>query len=148
MAERLVALALLVVGGVYLASALPLPLGTMARPGPGFFPIAVGVFALVVGAVWVAIAMRRVPAAAGPAFASASSRGRLLSTAGVLVGFCLLLPWVGYPVAAFLFVAVLLRVLGAGWFTSVGTAVASAAVSYYLFARLLGVPLPPGVLLD
>jgi hypothetical protein len=44
MIERLVALAVLAASGVYLANALPLPQGTAARPGPGFFPLAVGVF--------------------------------------------------------------------------------------------------------
>jgi putative tricarboxylic transport membrane protein len=148
MIERLVALALLLASGVYLANALPLPMGTMARPGPGFYPVAVGVLASVVALVWVAASYRRVPAAAGPTVPDAAARVRVVSTAAVLVMFCAVLPWVGYPVAACLFVVLMLRVLGAGWLAAGATAAAAAGVSYYVFGKLLGVPLPPGALFD
>ena len=61
-----------------------------------------------------------------------------------LAAFCLILPWVGYPLSAFLFVTVVLRRLGSGWPAAVALGVASAAVSHYLFAVLLDVPLPRG----
>jgi len=148
MAERLLAFAVLAASGVYLVNAWPLPQGTAARPGPGFFPMAVGVFGAAVALAWVVSALRRAPATAGGPQAPAEGRGRVVATAGTLVGFCLLLPWTGYPAAAFLFVGLLLRRLGAGWTASVATALASALVSYYLFGVLLGVPLPRGPLLD
>ncbi|MBI4246513.1 MAG: tripartite tricarboxylate transporter TctB family protein [Candidatus Rokubacteria bacterium] len=148
MIERVVALALLAASGVYLANGLPLPRGTAGRPGPGFFPLAVGVFAVVVALAWVALAFRRAPAAAGGTPAPADGRGRVLATAAALAGYCLLLPWIGYPAASLLFVGGLLRGLGAGWTAALAVAVASAAGSYYVFAVLLGVPLPPGALLD
>jgi hypothetical protein len=62
-----------------------------------------------------------------------------------LAGFCLLLPWLGYPACAFLFVTLVLRRLGGGgWPGVVLTAVLSAFLSHYLFGVLLGVPLPRG----
>jgi hypothetical protein len=68
--------------------------------------------------------------------------------ADALLGFCLLLPWLGYLIVSFAFVAVLLRRLGGGgWTGPIAVAVATAAASYYVFAVLLGVPLPPGVVL-
>ena len=46
---------------------------------------------------------------------------------------------------AFAFVGFLLRALGGrGWVVIVMTALLSAVLSYYLFAVLLGVPLPRG----
>jgi hypothetical protein len=59
-----------------------------------------------------------------------------------LVVFCLMLPWIGYPAAAFGFVAVVLRYLGARWTTALLTGVLSSAGSYGIFAVLLDVPLP------
>jgi hypothetical protein len=147
MMERLLALAVLGASGVYLASALPLPRGTAARPGAGLFPVAVGAFGVVVAPAWVVSAFRRAPAAAG-ALAPGEGHGRVAATVVLLVGFCLLLPWTGYPVAAFLFVGLMLRGLGAGRAAAGATALACALASYYLFAVLLGVPLPRGVLLD
>jgi putative tricarboxylic transport membrane protein len=169
MIERLMALAVLAASGVYLINGLPLPQGTAARPGPGFFPLAVGVFGAAVALVWVVTALRRPRRASashaevldvGPDTevldagadgvwrAGASGRGRVGATAVLLVGYCLLLPWAGYPVTGFLFTGLALRGLGAGWTSAIAIALASAVVSYYVFAVMLGVPLPRGVLLD
>jgi putative tricarboxylic transport membrane protein len=148
MAERLLALAVVAASGAYLLSALALPSGTAARPGAGFFPLAIGAFGAVMALAWTLSAFRRAPAAAGHQGAPVEGFGRVVATAGALIGFCLLLSWVGYPVAALAFVAVLLRWLGAGWRSALVIGLVSAAVSYYLFGVLLAVPLPRGILLD
>jgi len=148
MTERLLALAVVVAGGVYLLNAWPLPRGTVARPGAGFFPLAIGLFGIAFALAWVTSAFRRAPAAAGAARIPAEARGRVVATTAALLGFCLLLPWVGYPAAALVFAAGSLRWLGATWRTALVVGVASAAISYYLFAVLLSVPLPRGALLD
>jgi putative tricarboxylic transport membrane protein len=148
MTERLVALAVVAASGAYLLSGLALPLGTTAKPGPGFFPLAIGAFGAIMALVWTAAAFRRAPAAAAEPTTPADARGRVLATAAALIGFCFLLRWVGYPVAALVFMTLLLRWLGAGWRGAVVTGIASAAVSYYLFGVLLNVPLPHGFLFD
>lgn len=148
MIGRLLALAVLAASGVYLANAWPLPQGTVARPGSGFYPMAVGVFGAAVALAWVVSAFRAAPAAVdGPAM-DRQSRTRVSTTAGLLVGFCLLLPWIGYPVAALLFTGLLLRGLGARWSAAATIAAGSAVGSYYVFGVLLGVPLPRGTLFD
>lgn len=148
MIGRLLALAVLAASGVYLVNAWPLPPGTIARPGPGFYPMAVALFGIAVALAWVVSAFRRTPVALGGATLDRRSQTRVSATAGLLVGFCLLLPWTGYPVAALLFTALMLRGLGASWISSLIVGLSSAVVSYYVFAMLLGVPLPRGVFLD
>jgi hypothetical protein len=147
MTERLVALVMLVVSAIYLTQALRMPLGAAARPGPGFYPVAVGAFACGVALVITAIAFRR--SARGEALeapeAAAADRQHVWLAVAILAGFCLLLPWIGYPLAALLFVGVLLRELGAGWRGALLAALISAEGSYYLFAILLGVTLPRGL---
>lgn len=147
MIERLVALVVLAASGVYLAAALPLPRGTAARPGPGFFPLAVGVFGATVALVWVVATFRRAPMGLGVATVPAEARWRVISTATVLVGFCALLPWTGYPLAAFLFASLVLRGLGARWTAALAIGLVSAVASYYFFGVLLEVPMPPGLFL-
>lgn len=147
MRERLVALALLVASGGYLFLSLPLPRGTTARPGPGFFPFAIGTFLCVVSVSYLVASLR---GATGVATAAApfapDARRRVLFAASTLIGSCLLMPVAGYPIVAFVFVAVLLRALGGRqWVVIALTALVSAAASYYLFAVLLGVPLPRGL---
>jgi len=145
-AQRVLALATLLGGGLFLSQALALPFGTPERPGAGFFPTLVAVFACAVGVI---AAVRAFLLARGGAGGSAvalqpEQRARVLVSVVLLVVFCALLPWTGYPIVACGFVALLLRRLGASWRGAVVTGVVSAVVSHYLFAVLLDVPLPRG----
>ena len=145
MLARAVPLVLLAAAGVYLALALGLPFGAVARPGAGFYPVIVGVFAIVVALAATVSAFRTVPRAeTDAANVDAAARRRVMISVGALAVFCLALPWVGYPAAAFAFVAVVLRYLGGRWTTALLTGVLSSAGSYGLFAVLLDVPLPRG----
>ena len=146
MTERLAALVVLVAGGVYITLALQYPRGVAARPGAGFFPLVVGVLTCLAAVGFVVETFRRVPPRGNEL--APYARRRVLMTSGVLAFFCLALPWIGYTAATFLFVAVMLRALGAGWTLTLATAVVSAAASYYLFAVLLTVPLPGGLLFE
>ena len=145
MLARAVPLALLAGAGAYLVLALGLPFGAVARPGAGFYPVLVAVFGVAVALVAVVGAFR------GPARAEAHAveldapaRRRVASSVVALAGFCLALPWIGYPAAAFAFVAVVLRCLGAGWTAALFTGALSSGGSYLIFAVLLDVPLPQG----
>jgi putative tricarboxylic transport membrane protein len=144
---RLVPLVILVASGFYLTQAMKLPLGTVAKPGAGFYPVAVAVFACVVALV----AGARVflsPQAVRPEAPSGATdparRRRVAGAVGALAAFCLTLPWIGYPIAAFGFVSVVLWGLGGRWQAALLTGALSSVGSYYLFAVLLGVPLPRG----
>ena len=145
MLARAVPLVLLLAAGVYLALALRLPFGAAARPGAGFYPVIVAVFALIVALAATAGAFRRAPGAEADAVdLDAAARRRVVISVVALVAFCLALPWVGYPAAAFAFVTVVLHYLGARWATALLTGALSSAGSYGLFAVLLDVPLPRG----
>jgi hypothetical protein len=148
MTDRLAALLVIIAGGAYLAAALPLPRGVAARPGPGFYPMLVGVVFCIAGLAFIVETFRRVPPRASPDPITAAARIRALATAGTLIAFVVVLPWVGYVAATFFFVAAMLRALGGGWTLALATAIASAAASYWLFASLLAVPLPKGVFFD
>jgi putative tricarboxylic transport membrane protein len=146
MRERVVALALLAASGGYLLVGLSLVRGNTVRPGPGFFPFAIGVFLCAVSVTYLIASLRGATGVASVAAPFApGARGRVVATAATLVAACAVMPVAGYPVVAFLFVAVLLRALGGRrWGVIAITALLSAAVSYYVFAVLLGVPLPQG----
>ena len=145
MVARLVTLLILAVSAVYLTQAVSLPFGTAAKPGAGFFPVVVAVFACVVALVASARAFVSSPGvyAKAPAEATGSAeRRRVRGAVAALAGFCLALPWIGYPIAAFAFVSIVLRGLGGRWPAALLTGALSSAGSYYLFGVLLGVPLP------
>jgi putative tricarboxylic transport membrane protein len=140
---RAVPLVLLVVAAIYLTLAVRLPFGTAARPGAGFYPVIVALFAVAVALAATAGAFR---GARGPEAVELTpdARRRVAISVAALIMFCLVLPWIGYPAAAFGFVAVVLRYLGARWTTALLAGVLSSAGSYGIFAVLLDVPLPRG----
>jgi len=142
---RAVPLVLLAAAGLYLTLALRLPFGVVARPGAGFYPVLVAVFALVVALAATVSAFRGAPGAEAEAVQlDAAARRRVVISVVALAAFCLGLPWVGYPAAAFAFVTVVLHYLGARWTTALLAGALSSAGSYVLFAVLLDVPLPAG----
>jgi putative tricarboxylic transport membrane protein len=140
---RAVPLVLLVAAAIYLTLALRLPFGAAARPGAGFYPVIVAVFAVVVALAATASAYRSAPGT-GTVELGADARRRVVISVVALIVFCLVLPWIGYPAAALAFVTVVLRYLGARWTTALLTGVLSSAGSYVLFDVLLDVPLPRG----
>ena len=145
MLERVVGLVVVVAAAIYLSLAVALPYGTTARPGPGFFPTLVGIFGCVVGLTMSAQAFRAPRRAPAPeSVRDAAARTRALSTVAVLVAFCLLLPWIGYPLVAFAFVTVLLQRLGSAWRMAAVIGAITAVASFYVFGVLLDVPLPRG----
>jgi hypothetical protein len=120
----------------------------VAKPGAGFYPVAVAAFACVVALVAGARAFRSpqaVPPEAPSGVTDPARRRRVAGAVGALAAFCLILPWIGYPMAAFGFVSVVLWGLGGRWQAALLTGALASAGSYYLFAVLLGVPLPRGV---
>lgn len=141
------ALAFLGFSAVYLLKATWLPLGTVEQPGPGLFPLLVGAFLLAGGIAFLFQCLPREPGAS--AFLPSAARRRVAGVGGTLVAFCLLLPWLGYGVTALGLLVALLRLFGlAHWGAAGGVALVATAASYYLFAVVLGVPLPAGVWSD
>jgi putative tricarboxylic transport membrane protein len=68
-------------------------------------------------------------------------------TLAALAGFALVLERLGFLLTTFLLMVLLLRAIEAQrWPKVIVVALATALISYAIFAWLLGVPLPPGVL--
>lgn len=139
------AVAFLGASALYVVQATRLPLGSLEQPGPGLFPVAVGTLLLAAGGafLWQALG----PAREGVGAPDARGTARVIGVAGTLVAFCLALPWLGYGGAAFGLLVALLHLFGlARWSVVAAVALLTTAASYYLFAFLLGVPLPGGFL--
>ncbi len=133
-----------VVGSLYLAEALRYPRGSLAQPGPGLFPLLVGALLLVSAAAigLEALLIRRDRPVDWPA----GVRLRRFGLVGLAtLGYIVLLPAIGHPLAGSLLLWVVLRVMGLRpWGLVVLLGVAMALGSYYLFGVLLGAPLPGG----
>jgi len=128
----------------YTVLAVRYGLGTLDDPGAGFYPVVVGALLLLacIGTAVEAIARRPDTAVAWP---SGIARVRMLALVAASVGYVVLLPYAGHPVAGTLVTLAALQVMGLrGWPLKLALALAVGLGSHYLFAVVLGVPLPRG----
>jgi putative tricarboxylic transport membrane protein len=118
--------------------------------GPDLFPILIGVGFLITGAIltWRGLAQR----ATQPLFevgAWAADRRNVVNFALVLLAllfYILASDWLGFVPTAFIIMLVLLKSFGSGWVTALVIAALTTLGVQALFARLLLVPLPWGLL--
>jgi putative tricarboxylic transport membrane protein len=138
-ADRWIGLLLAALALYVCIESLRLGLGSVHKPGPGFLPFCA---AAILGAFSLAL----VPLAHFKRSGEPEpwhEPGRIVAVFAALLAFGLLLEWLGFVLAAFLFVAFLLRLVeGRGWRFSIGVALAVAAASYLVFCVWLSAQLP------
>ncbi len=134
----------------YLATAAHLPLGARHQPGPGVYPILVGLLILGLSIGLALQAMLGGQAARTPVeWPTGIAAWRMLAVAGASAGYILLLPHVGDAVAGAATALLVLRVMGMRrWWVAWALAVGLALTFHYVFVVLLSIPLPRGVLFD
>jgi Tripartite tricarboxylate transporter TctB family len=137
---------LLLLFGMFTAGlSLQIRVGTLRSPGSGFFPFYLGLLLIVLAAIRLAQLWRegRSPPGGDQGAAAQGSWHRVLLFLGATVLATGLLTDLGYPLVAFLLMALLLHILGVRrWVHVVAIALCAAGVSYALFVRWLQIPLP------
>lgn len=133
-------------GMLYLVEAHRYPRGTLAQPGPGLYPLLVGGL-MVLSAFGVGLEATRDRRWRSIEWPEERSRWRVTAVVGATLGYIALLPYAGHPLAAALVTLVILQVMGLpSRLLKVAISLLVALGSHYLFAILLGVPLPLGIL--
>jgi putative tricarboxylic transport membrane protein len=115
-------------------------LGSLSRPGSGFFPFWGGVVLGVLSLVLIVRSFRRV--AAGPRIRPESWKP--LVVVGALLAYLLLLEPLGFVSVTFLFLLLLFRLERRGWAFSAASAAIGTLASYGLFQVWLKTQLPTG----
>lgn len=136
-------------GVLVIVAALRMPLGIWNSPGPAFLPVAAGIL-LVILCVAYGINARR---STDPEYSREPSPWiiehwrRPVSVMVALLVYALLLDTLGYLVATFLLMVVLLRVLEPpGWPMTFVAAALITGVTHVVFGTWLMVQFPRGVL--
>jgi putative tricarboxylic transport membrane protein len=141
--DLLAGLLLALVGLGVALGAIRLHIGTPLHPQPGFFPF-LGAAALAFLAVILVVQAALGRSTGTEAF------GRLGPPAILVVGmgvYVAILEPLGYVPGTILIAAIILRVLGVRSWRVLGvTSLALSVGTYLLFARLLGIDLPAGIL--
>lgn len=126
-------------------SALSLGFGSLAEPGSGFFPCAVGVL-LTVSGLHTGLSALRAGRPAAPKLGAGAVRRTLLMLAS-FAAWLVLLPFAGYVVTTFVVATAMARTVGLeGWTRPIALAIVLAAALYLLFDVLFYVDLPRGIL--
>jgi hypothetical protein len=139
----------LLTGVVFLLYNMKYSLGQWANPGPGVFP-------LMVGGVWVVLAvwhlvsvLRKHKAPAGETLPESETKGRTkaLYVIGALVFYLLIVKWAGFYITTFLFVVVCSRLAGAReWVRPLALSIGINLFCYLLFGMWLKLSFPKGIL--
>ena len=145
--QAVVAAAFLLLSVAYGIGSLLLPMGTLERPGPGFFPLIVALVMAVLSGplLWRFLCVKKPQPTGEHPFPQGPDLRRVLALGGSLILFAVLLQPLGYGITSALLMGTVLRLLGMRhWGRIALSAAFTTAISYWLFALLLDVPLPPG----
>ncbi|WP_220448682.1 tripartite tricarboxylate transporter TctB family protein [Nonomuraea mesophila] len=152
MTQRIVSAGFLLAAVVVLVQAYAIPQGNGYQAvGPRAFPLLVGGALAVVAVIGVVQAFRPGPGAgtgagAQDAEAEETHWPSVLMLVAALAGYALVLVPAGYWQATTVFFAVVARVLGSRKvLRDVIVGLVLALATYFLFDRLLGITLPPGL---
>lgn len=145
--EIAAAAALALLSGYILLAASRLNLGSVRVPQTGFFPRVLAVLLVLLAVIELVRALRQGPSAAAPGKIEIEGWFRIGATLTIMAGFALILERLGFLLATFLLMVLLLRAIEAPrWPKAIVVALLASLISYGLFAWLLGVPLPAGIL--
>jgi putative tricarboxylic transport membrane protein len=134
---------LILLGIGVLVEAFRLGVGTLLTPQPGFFPF-LGGFLLIALSIVLLVQGLLGRGKKAQAFGEMRRPAILVAIMGVYVG---VLDPLGYVLATIVIAAVILRVLGVTSWKALSLASLALSVgTYFLFARILGIELPSGVL--
>jgi putative tricarboxylic transport membrane protein len=136
--EFLAALGVVAFGCYILWQATGYDFGEPARMGPGFFPVAIGSFLVIIGLFLVVEAIGK------SAAEMEISVCAIAAISAGLVAFALLMPRLGLvPATVTLVVLTLLAEENRSWKLVAGLAVALSAIGYFVFNVGFGIPLRP-----
>jgi putative tricarboxylic transport membrane protein len=130
----------------YLVMSLELPFGQMDQPGAAVFPVIVSAIMMLACLLTLQEAWR-MSKTLEVGLPVGTDRTRLSTMMGLLLGYIVLLPWLGQLVCSIVFFVVMLRSLSdLGWFRIAVYSLALSLALYVAFIVVLKVPMPRGEL--
>lgn len=118
--------------------------GNNADPGPRLFPLALSLILFLGGGGELIRSFRSGGvSASGPLWKEEGAR-TFFAVGGLLCGFFLLVPWLGFSLGMVLLVLLFLRLKRVSWKVALATAFALVVVVRFLFGWLFRIQLPEG----
>lgn len=127
---------------LYTFAAFKLKVGTLSQPGPGMYPLFVGLLMFLAGLLG-ALEVRSKEAQAQVDWPKGAALWRMAAVMGGCITYVIIMPQLGHLIAAGLVSLVALRAMAEfRWSTSIAIAAGIALSSYLLFSIVLKVPFP------
>jgi putative tricarboxylic transport membrane protein len=121
--------------------------GTLSAPGAGFFPFYLGIIVTILSFILLFKVFMVKLASKEDFFKIGGRWKRLLFALALFVAYVYALKPVGFLICSFVLLILLLRVVeGRSWKSTLIISVICTVLSYFVFAKYLGVPLPKGVI--
>jgi len=125
--------------------ALRLGLGMPTEPGPGFFPFLGALLLTTISIILFFMALYGLSTGSSP-FAGVWIRPAVMFLGSIV--YVSIINFTGFMIATFFLTMVTLRVLGSKqWWSDVAVCLFLSVGAYFLFARLMDVPLPKGIII-
>lgn len=144
--DRISGIVIFTIGAAVCLTSLTYPVGTLQKPGGGFFPLLSSLLLLGLCTVFIFQSFgrrKREEIEEAPIFHGKEAFSRTFWGFAALVGYRYLIPAVGFAPATALFIFALIRFLeNYSWKKSLVFAVGSAVAAYYLFQVVLKIQMP------
>jgi len=144
--EKITGIFLFGLGLAVFLKSLTYPLGTLRKPGGGFFPLIASILLMGLSGLLAVQAFRGREvddSGRSPFFPEKEAPRRILAGFAGLVGYRYLLPVIGFTASTGVFILFLTRFLGKkSWAASAVFAFLTAVAAYYLFQVWLKIPMP------
>ena len=138
---------ILAVGLVFEIMALKMPQGRLSYPGPGLFPMIIGIvlIATALGCLLQEILPRkRGQDSAAPGGRNVRKTFQLMT---LMIGYTFVLKTLGFLISICAFLVIAIRIFGyRRWVPALAMAAVIAGISYVSFVLWLKIPLPLGIL--
>jgi putative tricarboxylic transport membrane protein len=148
--DRISGIVIFVIGAAVLLTSLSYPIGTLQKPGGGFFPLLSAALLLVLSGVFVFQSFmdkREKSPGAASLFPGKKAAKRIFYGVAALAGYRYLIPLIGFAPATGLFIFFLSKFLEQySWKKSVFFSMGTAVSTYYLFQVVLKIPMPTPML--
>ena len=146
--EAVPGIVILLFGAITTLLSLKMDLGTFRMAGTGMFPLCLGILLMILSGVFILRILLQGKEEQGKKEASVESSEssiQLILFLGTMALATLFFNRLGYPLASFLLMVALLRILGIKrWGLNILISVATAVGSYFLFVKWLDIPMPKG----
>jgi len=148
--QRFVSILFLIFSGTYLFLSFSLPLGKVAKPGPGMVPRGIGIVLTLLSLVHVMEVFFLEKGLSAKKTEDPLKREDVVRVTGIvclLILYMVLFPTLGYTFSTIILVGAVLRLLEMrGWARIVLISIVTSGFSYFIFDHILDVPLPKGMM--